>query len=133
MKFRLFCVSLLALLFSSCGDKPEPDTLEGEETAAQYVTSFMKAVEFGDFSKAASYLHSNPDANLKDLQYCRDLFFHRKASGMAVLGVGHEVYGNEWHIAVDLKINYGDLMKKLRFTLAPGNPPKLRGVSPLKE
>ena len=127
----LLCLSF-AFLLVACGPPPEPEVLEGEDQAGKVVVSFLRAVESGSFDKARALLFENTDYILADLKYCRELFFPIKATGITVLDVGHELYGNKWHIAVDVKINYGDQMKPLRFTLSPGEIPLLRGVNPLK-
>lgn len=131
MKSIRLLVLLPLVLLCSCGVDPEPKHLEGELEAASVVTSFLNAIEKEDFQRAATYLYPKPDYILKDLQHCRDLFYAAPPSGMSVLRTGKELYGREWQIFVDLKINYGTQMKQLHFTLAPGSPPKLRGMNPL--
>lgn len=131
MKLLRLLVLLPLVFLCACGVDPEPKRLEGELEAASVVTSFLKAIEKEDFQRAASFLYSKPDYILKDLPHCRDLFYSAPPSGMSVLRTGKELYGREWQIYVDLKINYGTQMKQLHFTLAPGSPPQLRGMNPL--
>lgn len=119
------------LMLIGCGAGPEPKVLEGEDQAAVVVTSFLRAIEAEDYVEAAKFLYPKPDYILKDLAHCRDLFYSAPPSGMSVMSVGHEQYGHEWQIYVDLKLSYGTKMKQLHFVLAPDTPPLLRSVNPI--
>lgn len=131
MRLASLASLVCSLFFLGCGVDPEPKSLEGEEQAAEVVVGFLKALESGEFEEAERYLYEKPDYILKDLERCRELFFSVKPTGMTVLKTGREHYGRQWQAYVDLKINYGAQMKKLHFTVAPGTPPKLRGVNPI--
>lgn len=123
--------AVVSLLLAACGPGPEPKSLAGESQAAEIVDGFLAALQIADFELASSFLHDDPDRILDDLPAARELFFGVPSTGRATLAQGREQYGMDWHINLDVKLNYGDKMKQLRFTLAPGVPPKIRGVNPM--
>ncbi|MBK1875395.1 hypothetical protein [Pelagicoccus mobilis] len=131
---RLPLLGLVALAFlTACGPGPEPDVLLGEDKAASVVSTFLSAVQSKDDKKAKALTHSRPDSIIGDLEACRGYFFERRPTGKKLLEIGHEDYGGEWHIYVDYQLNYyGNQIKQLHFVLAPGEIPKVRGVTPIK-
>ncbi|EDY85058.1 hypothetical protein VDG1235_4692 [Verrucomicrobiia bacterium DG1235] len=131
MKIVRALLFLPLFLLISCGVDPEPKYLEGEDVAATVVTRFLGALEKEDYQRAEAYLYPKADYILRDLPHCRDLFYSAPPSGMSVIRTGKELYGREWQIFVDLKINYGSQMKQIHFTLTSGEAPKLRGMNPL--
>ncbi|MBC2607773.1 hypothetical protein [Pelagicoccus albus] len=131
MKVALPLLLLSALFLSACGAGPEPDRLEGEEQATKVVYAFLTALQSGDEEKALALIHNKPDYIIKDFERCREYFFDRQPTGRKMLEVGRETYGAEWQIYLDLQLNYGPQMKQLHFILGPGNPPTVRGVTPI--
>lgn len=130
--FSLFGIAA-AFLLTACGPGPEPDVLEGERKAAAVISTFLTALQSSDESKAKVLTHSRPDSIIGDFEACRNYFFERTPTGKKVLEIGHENYGGEWHIFVDYQLNYrGNQIKQLHFILAPGEIPKVRGVTPIK-
>lgn len=127
----LFFSLAAAFFLAACGRGPEPEYLEGEERAVATLTEFLTAVQQSDEAKAKSLMHSKPDYIIRDFEGCREYFFERRPTGKKVLETGHQYYGGEWQIFVDMQINYGPEMKQLHFILDPGTPPKLRGVLPI--
>lgn len=121
----------LSLILVGCGSGKEPAFIVGEDQASDVVHAYMRALEVNDFKLASSYLYEEPDYVLKDSAKMRALIFTFKPSGMETLNIGHHYYGTEWHIQVDLKVKYGDKMKRIRFSLVEGNPPTLRGLRAL--
>lgn len=132
MKSLPFFLSFAAALFLvACGRGPEPEYLEGEELAVATVTDFLTALQQSDEAKARTLMHSKPDHIIRDFERCREYFFERRPTGKKVMETGHQYYGGEWQIFVDMQINYGAEMKQLHFVLDPGKVPKLRGVLPI--
>lgn len=122
----------LSFFLSGCGaTAEEPEYIVGEDQASDVVHAFMHALEAYDFDKARSYLYEKPDYLLEDCGKMRALFYTFKPTGMETLNVEHHFYGMDWHIQVDLKLKYGDKMKRVRFSLVKGSPPKLRGLRAL--
>ncbi len=123
----------MGLVLAGCGPGPKPSSLAGEAEAAGVTMAYLRAVESGDFELAKRYLFEKSDYVLADPKRCRELLFSLPSTSMEPLGLGSQVYDGDWRISVDLKIGYGDKMKKLRFLLVAGSPPELRSVAPLGE
>ncbi len=129
---KLVLLALSCLLLCSCSPDPEPKVMEGEELAPSIVLAFLQALQFEDYERAKALLHERPDTLLTDLPYCHQLFFEIPSTGRKIIGTGREFYGSDWTFTVDVKLNYGgNRMKQVRFSVMPGQQPRIRGVNPL--
>ncbi len=131
MKFFPAPAVFLVLFLLACGGGAEPEYLEGEENAEAALSTYLTALQQGDEEKVRALTHPSPDYIIRDYEQCREYFFERRPTGKKVLKVGHEYYGSEWQIFVDMQINYGTQMKQLHFVLGTGEVPKVRGVTPI--